>query len=85
MAVEAHGVGGLLGQFHARFARAVVFSLTPSFSWVWKPDGGVNRFNGLPPAIETVETVTTGADPIFTQLKLGVNERSACDDLGIMK
>jgi hypothetical protein len=85
MAIEAHCVGGLLGQFHARFARADVFSLTPCFSWVWKPDGAVNRFNGLPRVLETVETVTTGADPIFTQLKLGVNERSACDDVGIME
>jgi hypothetical protein len=63
--------------FHMLSAQAGVFSLTPSFSWVWKRVETKNRFNGLPHAVETVETVTTLSVPIFTQLKLGVNE-SAC-------
>jgi tetratricopeptide (TPR) repeat protein len=50
-------------------------SLTPSFSWVEKQQGRVNRFNGFPRAIKTVETVPTPAGFIFTQLKQGVNER----------
>src|SRR6266436_4488335 len=52
-------------------------SLTPSFSWVWERHQRKNRFNGLPHTVETVETVPTCPDLIFTQLKLGVNERRA--------
>ncbi len=56
-------------------ANAGIFSLTPCFSWVWKCAQVKNRFNGLPHCVETVETVTNGSSPIFTQLKQGVNER----------
>jgi hypothetical protein len=37
-------------------------SLTPSFCWVWMRCGRKNRFNGLPRATETVETVPASPD-----------------------
>ena len=51
-------------------------SLTPCFSWVWQRREATNRFNGLLPTIETVETVTTRSGPACTQLKQGVNEKT---------
>src|SRR5882757_3259345 len=66
----------LLAQiFHTRPALATPLSLTPCFSWVWKRHQRKNRFNGLPQAVETVETVLRLTKPLFTQLKQGVNER----------
>ena len=56
-------------------AQADDFSLTRSFSWVWKRVEAQNRFNGLLHTVETVETVATAYGPSFTQLKQGVNER----------
>lgn len=61
--------------FRTRSAQVAVFSLTPCFSWVLRRNKAANRFNGLPRAAETVETVAAALDPLFTQLKQGVNER----------
>jgi hypothetical protein len=52
-----------------------ILSLTPSFSWVCSRMEERNRFNGLPPKLETVETVPSDLHVRCTQLKLGVNER----------
>src|SRR6266567_1984809 len=53
------------------------FSLTPCFSWVRRWHRRQNRFNGLQQSVETVETVPTSFDAVFTQLKQGVNERTS--------
>ena len=64
-------------------------SLTPCFSWVPRRHIRENRFNGLPHAVETVETVPTCLAPRNTQLKQGVNERGcklpacACEICGL--
>ena len=48
-------------------------SLTPCFSGVFANRGDLNRFNGFPHPVETVETVLAFYLPLVTQLKLGVN------------
>ena len=53
----------------------VELSLTPCFSWVFGSHDEQNRFNGLLPGVETVETVPTVTRSPFTQLKRGVNEK----------
>ncbi|MEK7684725.1 MAG: hypothetical protein AAB466_04830, partial [Verrucomicrobiota bacterium] len=52
-----------------------VLSLTPCFSGVFGSHDEQNRFNGLPHAGETVETVPIATSSLFTQLKQGVNEK----------
>src|SRR6202030_3789918 len=65
------------GTFYTFPILAGHISLTPGFSWVWRRNQRRNRFNGLPQhSVETVETVPTCAGLIFTQLKLGVNEKA---------
>ena len=51
-------------------------SLTPCFSWVSGSQAAQNRFSGWSRAVKTVETVSSAAPSLFTQLKQAVNERS---------
>jgi len=57
-------------------------SLTPCFSRVWKCGGRENRFNGLPCAVETVETVPSRSLLASTPLKRGVNETQSSRPFG---
>src|SRR5260370_21728181 len=68
---------GLARIFRSQRANTGWFSLTPCFSWVRRWHRRQNRFNGLQQSVETVETVPTSFDAVFTQLKQGVNERTS--------
>jgi RNA polymerase sigma-70 factor (ECF subfamily) len=50
---------------------------TPLQRGARRPDGSANRFNGLPPRVETVETVSRLHRSLITPLKRGVNAKLA--------
>ena len=58
-------------------ALSISFSLTPCFSWVQQWPQPHQPFQRFPHAVETVETVPISSGSAHTQLKQGVNEKSA--------